>query len=184
MSKQSRTAPPAPAPPPLRVALIVSRYNATITDALERGALTEAETRGGGGIEVDVFSAPGSFELVALATAAIAGEEYDGVCCLGCIIKGETSHDEFIAHAVAQGLTALTVSSGVPIAFGVLTTNTAAQAKARAGVGGGSEGNKGQEAMSALLDTISESARAFAGMPANASTHARPDKAERKLKAR
>jgi len=170
--------PTSSASPRFRVALIVSRYNATITDALERGALDLARGRGA---LIDVFSAPGSFELVALATAAAAGEHYDGVCCLGCIIKGETRHDEIIAHAVAHGLAAVTVSTGVPVALGVLTTNTPAQARARAG---GSKGNKGAEAMSALLDTISEAARAFAGMPTTGAPvpgtrTTRPDKAGR-----
>jgi 6,7-dimethyl-8-ribityllumazine synthase len=133
------------------VAIVTSRYNASVTDALRDGAI-EAYVRAGGRYEdLALIPAPGSFELPALALAAARAGRFAGVVALGCLIKGETSHDRFIADAVAHGLVQVTIATGVPVAFGVLTVDTPQQARDRAG---GSKGNKGQEAMTALLDTI------------------------------
>lgn len=133
------------------VAVVTSRYNATITDALRDGAI-EAYVRAGGKYEdLALIPAPGAFELPALALAAAKTGRFAGVVAIGCLIKGETSHDRYIADAVAQGLVQVTIATGVPAAFGVLTVDTVQQAKDRAG---GSQGNKGQEAMTAVLDTI------------------------------
>ncbi|MBL8762609.1 MAG: 6,7-dimethyl-8-ribityllumazine synthase [Phycisphaerae bacterium] len=134
-----------------RVLVAVSRYNASVTDALLEGAVEAYTDRVGRSGELEIVGVPGAFELTAAARAGAVCGRFDGVAALGCIIKGETSHDEYIAHAVAQGLTAITVSTGMPIGLGVLTVNIAAQARARAG---GKKGNKGREAMEALLDTI------------------------------
>jgi 6,7-dimethyl-8-ribityllumazine synthase len=120
-----------------------------------------------------VIEAPGSYELPALSLAA-AARGYDGVVALGCIIKGETIHDEVIAHAVAKGLIDVTMTTGVPVALGVLTVKTPRQAKERAG---GKHGNKGQEAMTALLDTIR--AVENIGTGGAESMDDRPDKAAR-----
>ena len=102
---------------------------------------------------VRVISAPGSFELPALAVAAARTGEFAGVLALGCIIKGETSHDQYLAQAVAMGLVQATIATNVPVSFGVLTVDSLEQARARAG---GKHGNKGQEGMDALLDTIEQ----------------------------
>ena len=136
---------------PARVLVATSRYNASVTDAMLEGAIEAYTDRFGAGESLEIVGVSGAFELTAAARAAAASGRYDGVVALGCIIRGETAHDQYIAHAVAQGLTGVTVSSGMPIAFGVLTVNTATQARARAG---GKKGNKGREAMEALLDTI------------------------------
>jgi 6,7-dimethyl-8-ribityllumazine synthase len=98
-----------------------------------------------------IVEAPGAFELTAIAAAAIDSGAFDGVVTLGCVIRGETDHDRYISQAVANGLTTLTIQTGVPVAFGVITANTPGQALARAG---GEKGNKGAEAMDALLDAI------------------------------
>jgi 6,7-dimethyl-8-ribityllumazine synthase len=136
---------------PPKVAIVVSRYNASITDPLEAGARREYTKRGGKSSDLLILDAPGSFELTAIAHAAAKSGRVSGVVALGCIIKGETSHDRYLADAVANGLTNITLFTGVPTAFGVLTVDTPQQAQDRAG---GSKGNKGGEAMSALLDTI------------------------------
>lgn len=135
------------------VAVVVSRYNASITDPLLEGARATYIERSGGEEGLTILHAPGAYELPALANAAARTGRFRGVVCLGCVIKGETSHDEYISHAVAQGLMQVTVQTGVPCAFGVLTVNTPEQAEARAG---GKLGNKGAEAMHALLDTLIE----------------------------
>lgn len=139
---------PSPLPP---IAVVVSRYNASITDALAAGAIAEYTARGGRADAVHVFDAPGSYELPVLARAAATSGAYRGVVALGCLIRGETRHDRYIADAVAHGLIQVSVQTGVPCTFGVLTVDSGKQAKARAG---GAKGNKGSDAMSAVLDTI------------------------------
>ena len=131
--------------------VVVSRYNAPITDKLLDGAKRVYAARGGDPADLKVASVPGSFELPMLALAAAETEEFAGVVALGCLIKGETSHDRYIAEAVAHGLMQASMSAAIPIAFGVLTVDTPEQAEARAG---GAHGNKGEEAMHAVLDTL------------------------------
>ncbi|MBK9189715.1 MAG: 6,7-dimethyl-8-ribityllumazine synthase [Phycisphaerales bacterium] len=156
-----------------RVAIIASRYNASITDALVAGAQEACQARAG--VQAQVIPAPGSYELPALALAAAESGRFDGVVAIGCLIQGETRHDQVIGDAVAQGLVGVTLLTGVPVTFGVLTVKTAAQAKARAG---GRQGNKGADAMNALLDTLA--AMALIAAPAKAATPSRrlPDKAK------
>jgi 6,7-dimethyl-8-ribityllumazine synthase len=144
----------------VRVCAVVSRYNATVTERLLEGAARAFAERFEGveGAELEVVHAPGAFELPAVCmTAARAG--FDAVVALGCLIRGETIHDRVIADAVAQGLVNVTIVTGVPVTFGVLTVNTAEQALARAG---GAEGNKGADAMHAALDVVA-AARALEG---------------------
>jgi 6,7-dimethyl-8-ribityllumazine synthase len=132
----------------LRAAVVVSRYNATVTDRLLEGARAEASSRGA---DLQVFDAPGSFELPAIAGALVRSGRFDVVAVLGCIIKGETEHDRFIAQAICESIAALSAHSGVPIGLGVLTVNTPEQALARAG---GEQGNKGAEALAAAIETL------------------------------
>jgi 6,7-dimethyl-8-ribityllumazine synthase len=136
------------------VAIVVSRYNWTITGKLLEGAQASFSAATGAALDPsNIFYAPGAFELVAIANAAAESRAFDGVVTLGCIIKGETSHDEVLGHAVTQGLANIALVIGVPVTLGVLTVNTPKQAKARAG---GKHGNKGAEAMDALLATMAE----------------------------
>ncbi len=165
---------------PTPVAIIVSRFNESITSRLLEGARAEFAERGGGEDELAVIEAPGAFELPALASAALQTGMYAGVCCLGCVIRGETDHNEHINAAVSQGLASLGVATGLPVTFGVLTCDTPEQAGARAG---GAKGNKGREAMAALLEAI-EACRAIEAAADNETpgfTHsisgASPDKA-------
>jgi 6,7-dimethyl-8-ribityllumazine synthase len=128
---------------------VVSRYHHEITDSLKAGAIEAFRTAGGREENLHIVAAPGSWELVSICAAAASAGEFDAVVALGCIIKGETSHDQHIAAAVANGLMQAGVAHGVPIAFGVLTCENVQQARARAG---GSAGNKGVEAMSAAIE--------------------------------
>ncbi len=134
----------------MRIALVVSRYYPEITDRLEAGA-REAMAERSPSAHADSFDAPGAFELVPIANASCESGAFDGVVCLGCVIRGETRHDEYINSAVAHGITAISSRTGVPVSFGLLTVENRAQAEARAG---GAKGNKGREAMDALLATI------------------------------
>jgi len=130
-------------------AIVVSRYNQTITSVMCDGAIGAYLDRGGSKSTLAILEAPGAYELVSIARAAASSGLYGSVVCLGCVIKGETSHDQHISNAVANSLAQITVVTGVPVSFGVLTTNTNEQALARAG---GAKGNKGAEAMNAALD--------------------------------
>jgi len=140
---------PKPAAKPAPSAVVVSRYNETVTSVMLDGAIGAYLRRGGAESELAVLEAPGAYELISIARAAATSGLYATVVCLGCVIKGETSHDVYISNAVAVGLAQITIDTGVPVAFGVLTTNTNEQAIARAG---GDKGNKGAEAMDAALD--------------------------------
>lgn len=174
-----------------RVAIVVSRYNATITDRLLAAAVAAFHARLGPDAPLEILHAPGAYELPALAAAAARAGRFEGVLALGCLIKGDTRHDEFIAHAVAQGLVNITIATGVPCAFGVLTVNTTQQALDRAGGRdgrSGKHGNKGQEAMDALLDTIEQIQRIASGSGGNARSSSRaaptPDKLARRPRSR
>lgn len=121
----------------LKIAVIVARFNEKITGKLLEGAkeaLTDAE-------EMDVYTVPGAYELP-FASMRIA-EEYDAIVALGAVIRGETPHFDYVAGECASGLQRVMLETGVPIAFGVLTTDTMEQAEARAG---GDYGNKGYDA--------------------------------------
>jgi len=133
----------------MRLALVVSRYHAFVTDRLEAGA--RARLREGGLADSDIvtFGVPGAFEIPQAASKVAGAGGWDAIVCLGCLIRGETPHFDYIAQAVAQGLTRAAQQTGVPMAFGVLTTNTAEESLARAGDG---PANKGREAASAALE--------------------------------
>ena len=131
----------------LRVALVVSKYNDFVTGRLEKGALAALAARG---VEdVTVVRVPGAFEIPAAARLAANTGRYDAIVCLGCLIRGATPHFEYISSAVAHGLTAAAGDTAVPMAFGVLTTNSAEEALERA-IDGPS--NKGWEAAVAAVD--------------------------------
>ncbi|MEO0629426.1 MAG: 6,7-dimethyl-8-ribityllumazine synthase [Planctomycetota bacterium] len=151
------------------VAIAVSRYNRTVTDALLEGALAEAERRGE--TRPAVVDAPGTFELAALAARLAETGAYRGIACLGCVVKGDTRHDEYINAAVAHALADISVQSGIPAAFGVITAENAQQARDRAG---GAKGNKGQEAMAALLDTLDAFDAIDDALEAGTPSHVRP----------
>ncbi|UCD76071.1 MAG: 6,7-dimethyl-8-ribityllumazine synthase [Phycisphaerales bacterium] len=134
-----------------RIGIVVSQYHDKITTALRDAAIEKFIEAGGMEENLIVAPAPGAFELPAIAHALIQRGDLDAVVAIGCILTGETLHDRYIAQAVAEGLTAITARTGIPIAFGLLTCQTMAQAKARAG---GEVGNKGTEAMAAAIETI------------------------------
>lgn len=144
---EPRTEPRTAMRPAHPVAVVVSRYNQSVTGAMLQGAIRAYEDRGGDPANLSIVEAPGAYELIALANAAT--ERHKAVVCLGCVIRGETPHDGHIARAVAHGLADITVKTGVPVAFGLLTTLDAAQAKARSS---GKKTNKGSQAMHAALD--------------------------------
>jgi len=127
----------------LRIGIVVSEWNREITGKLLEGAINTLTKFGAKEGNLDIHWVPGSFELTAGAAMLIESTKPDAIICLGCVIQGETRHFEFICQAVGQGLTQLSIKTLVPVIFGVLTTDTFAQALDRAG---GAHGNKGEEA--------------------------------------
>ncbi|MFM9057821.1 MAG: 6,7-dimethyl-8-ribityllumazine synthase [Planctomycetaceae bacterium] len=134
MMKTPPSASPGRPPAGTRVAVVAARWNAEATDGLLAGALARLDAAGLGGSAIDVVRVPGAFELPLAADRLATTGRYGAVLCLGAIIRGETSHDRHIAAAVAHGIEQAGRERGVPILFGVLTCDTAAQALARAAV--------------------------------------------------
>jgi 6,7-dimethyl-8-ribityllumazine synthase len=146
---------PGPPEGDVEIALVVSRYNQWITDRLRDGAIDALARVRPEHARVTEIPAPGTFELPTLARAAADTGRFHAIVCLGCVIKGETEHDRYIAGAVAGALAAISTGDGagpaMAVAFGIITANNAEQAEARAG---GSHGNKGAEAMEAALASL------------------------------
>jgi 6,7-dimethyl-8-ribityllumazine synthase len=146
-----------PLPAGVRVAVVVSRYHSHITQRLLDGALAAAAERGA---EVDVVPAPGAFELGILSLEAARSGRYAGVAALGCVIRGETTHYDYVCSECARAVLTAGLETGVPVAFGVITCENAEQAFARAG---GPGGNKGSEAVETALDTAAALAAVRSG---------------------
>jgi 6,7-dimethyl-8-ribityllumazine synthase len=142
----------------MRVAIVVSRFNDFVTDRLLDGARAALGDAGVGAGDMEVLHVPGAFEIPMAAQRIAETGKVDAVVCLGCLIRGATPHFEYIASACANGITAAAASTGVPMSFGVLTTNSAEEALERAAPG---PSNKGREAADAAL----EMARLFARLP-------------------
>ncbi len=135
----------------LRVALLASRFNDQITDALVDGAVRALAEHGAHDRDVETIRVPGAWELPQAAARVIASGRFNGLVALGCVIRGETPHFEYVCMEATLGLGAVARSSTIPVAFGVLTTDTVEQARARAGDG---PGNKGYEAALAVLEMV------------------------------
>lgn len=133
----------------MRIAVVVSRFNDFVTERLLEGATAALGEAGLTGDAVEVLRVPGAFEIPMAAQRVAETGRVAAVVCLGCLIRGATPHFEFIASACAHGITAAASSTGVPMAFGVLTTNSAEEALERAAPG---PANKGREAAEAALE--------------------------------
>jgi 6,7-dimethyl-8-ribityllumazine synthase len=132
-----------------RFAVVVSRFNEEITEGLLRGALEFFAEQSIPTEAVKIFRVPGAFEIPLAAKRLGESGDYDAIVCLGCLIKGDTMHFEYIAAAASQGIAQAATTTGVPMAFGVLTTMTEEQAVERSSAGAG---NKGREAAAAALE--------------------------------
>ena len=138
----------------VRIAIVVAQFNDFVTSRLRDGAMAQLRDAGMHAGDVLVVDVPGAFEVPQMAAKLAAGGQYDGIVCLGCLIRGATPHFDYIASAVAHGITKAALDTGVPMSFGVLTTNSAEEALERAVEG---PSNKGREAAQAVIDM----ARAF-----------------------
>jgi 6,7-dimethyl-8-ribityllumazine synthase len=138
------------------VGIVVSRFNGDVTNRLLEGALEALEEAGVGRHSIDVMAVPGAFELPLGAMALAKTRRYSCIVALGCVIRGDTPHFDFVCGEAASGLQLAGLETGVPVAFGVLTCDTREQAEARAG---GEHGNKGVEAVRSALEMADVFAR-------------------------
>ena len=134
----------------MKIAVVVAKFNEKITSALLDGCQTRLTARGITLQAQDVVEVPGAVELPIVAQH-FARAGYDAVICLGAVIRGETGHYDFVCQQVSAGCQRVTLDEGVPIIFGVLTTDTVAQAEARIG---GAKGHKGRDAADAAIDMV------------------------------
>ena len=135
-----------------RFAIVASRFNEVVVAKLAEGALDCLRSHGVAENDLDVAWVPGAFELPLAARRLAASGNYDAVICLGAVVRGETSHYEFVAGRAAEGIARAADDTGVPVIFGVLTTDTLEQALDRAG---GKHGNKGWDAATAAMEMAS-----------------------------
>lgn len=133
------------------IGIVWSRWNEDITAALKDGCIKTLKKNGLHKDNLHVIEVPGAFELPFGAKLLLGQQKLDAVICIGCVIKGETKHDEYINKTVAQTIAMLGLSSGKPVIYGVLTPNTKEQALDRAG---GQFGNKGDEAAMTAIEMI------------------------------
>jgi 6,7-dimethyl-8-ribityllumazine synthase len=129
--------------------VLASRFNESVTQKLVDGALGALTKNGVAADDIDVVWVPGAWELPAAARTLLVSERYDALVALGAVIRGETPHFDYVAGESARGLADVTAESGVPLGFGLLTTESLDQALARAG---GTHGNKGADAALAALE--------------------------------
>ena len=138
-------------PPGARIAVIAARFNAHIVDELLAGCLSRLQELGAKPPQIETFRVPGAFELPVAAKAAAQAARFSAVICLGCVIRGDTPHFDYVAGEAARGIQQVSISEKLPVIFGVLTTETEQQAKDRTG---GSHGHAGQRAAEAAAEMI------------------------------
>ena len=131
-----------------KILIITSQFNDLITSSMEKGAEQELDRFG---FHIEKVAVPGAFELPLAAKVAAESGSWDGIICLGCVIKGETPHFDFVCSQAASGIMSSSLEYKIPISFGVLTTNTVDQAMNRAGL---KHGNKGIEAANAVIESL------------------------------
>ena len=135
----------------MRIALVVARFNAEICERLLEGALACLQQHGARQRDLQVVRVPGSFEIPLVARKLAVSAGHDAVVCLGALVRGDTLHYEIIAREVSRGIARASLDSGVPITFGVLTTENHQQAEDRAG---GKRGNRGADAALAAIEMV------------------------------
>ena len=139
----------SPKAPGMTFAIVVSKFNDFVTERLQAGALEGLKSAGVGSDDICVIKVPGAFEIPFAAKEAASRGRFAAVICLGCLIRGATPHFEYIASACAHGITDAAATTGVPMSFGVLTTNSVEEALERAADG---PANKGWEAAIAAVE--------------------------------
>src|SRR5215203_3515526 len=151
MSKNAPAFVPADVPKDARVAIVAARFNAEIVDELLAGCQRRLKSLGIDDARVSVHRVPGAFELPVAAKVLAQSKQFAAIVCLGCVVRGDTPHFDYVAGEAARGIQRVALDEGLPIIFGVLTTNTDEQAKARAG---GSHSHAGENAAESALEMI------------------------------
>ena len=151
MSTESPAFLPTDIPPDARVAVVAARFNASIVDELLAGCLRRLKQLGIAGDRVEVHRVPGAFELPVAAKVLAQTKRFSAVVCLGCVVRGDTPHFDYVAGEAARGIQQVALSESLPVIFGVLTTNTEQQARDRTG---GPHGHAGERAAEAALEMI------------------------------
>ena len=148
----------------LKFAVVVARFNSFITERLLEGALDAFNRHGGDAATLDVVRVPGSWEMPVVAAELARQKRHDAIVCLGAVIRGDTPHFDYVAGNAASGLASVAVETGIPITFGVLTTNTVEQAVDRAGA---KSGNKGFDAVVTAIEmtNLLRNLRTGSGVP-------------------
>jgi 6,7-dimethyl-8-ribityllumazine synthase len=134
----------------LRIGVVAARFNETVVKGLVAGALDAARRTGVADDALELAWVPGAFEIPVVAQAMARSGRFDTVVCLGAVIRGDTPHFDYVAGSAANGVAKVGLEAGIPVLFGVLTTDTAEQAEARSG---GKAGNKGADVMLAAIET-------------------------------
>jgi len=135
-----------------KIAIISARFNHIITDRLVEGAKDSFARHGGKDGSLDLVLAPGAFEIPSVLQKLLLTQKYDGICCVGAVIRGSTPHFDYVSAEVTKGVAAMGLKYNTPVTFGVLTTDSIEQAIERAG---SKAGNKGFESMTGLIEMIS-----------------------------
>ena len=141
-----------------RFAIVASRWNDSVVSRLIDGALDALREAAVADEQIEIYRVPGSFELPLCALKAAESKKFDAVICLGVVIRGETPHFDFVAAEAARGISAVSLKTGMPVMFGVITANTVEQANARAAV---KHDNKGYEAALAAVELVNLYREAF-----------------------
>jgi 6,7-dimethyl-8-ribityllumazine synthase len=131
--------------------IVLSRFNSLVTEKILAGAIDCLMRHGANEKNITVARCPGSFEISQVAARFVASKQYDAIICLGCIVRGETPHFDYVASATTTGIVDLAEESNIPVVFGVLTTETMEQALDRAG---GKSGNKGWDAALSAIEMV------------------------------
>jgi len=135
----------------LTFGIVVSRFNSFICERLLEGAVDALVRHGASEADITVARIPGAFEIPLAAKTMVASQKFDAVICLGAVIRGSTPHFEYVSSEVSKGVASVSLDSGIPVAFGVLTVDTIEQAVERAGT---KAGNKGFEAAVTAIETV------------------------------
>src|SRR5829696_1613852 len=147
-------------PPGARVAVVAARFNAKIVDELLAGCLRRLKALGVTDDRVETHRVPGAFELPVAAKVLAQTHKFSAIVCLGCVVRGDTPHFDYVAGEAARGIQRVSLSESLPVIFGVLTTNTEQQALDRVG---GAHGHAGERAAEAALEMIAMVAAAKRG---------------------
>ncbi|HEY0009753.1 MAG TPA: 6,7-dimethyl-8-ribityllumazine synthase [Tepidisphaeraceae bacterium] len=151
MSTHSPAAVKIELPPDVRVGVVAARFNAYIVDVLLQQCVEQLQSHGVDEFRIDVHRVPGAFELPVAAKLLAATKRYRAVICLGCVVRGDTPHFDFVAGEAARGIGQVAIEESLPVIFGVLTTNTEEQAVARTN---GAHSHAGRNAADAAVEMI------------------------------